>query len=86
MNIRKLINTIGVVLLTIPLSVSAIQLSSFSKNPSSNNSLTKQREIPPTSGTDKIVKEPDIDPMFTGGNSRNAQIHNIYLKLPKRGY
>ena len=58
MNIRKLINTIGVVLLTIPLSVSAIQLSFFSKNPSSNNSLTKQRETPPTSGTDKIVKEP----------------------------
>lgn len=83
MNIRKLINTMGVVLLTIPLSVSAIQLSFFSKNPSSNNSLTKQREIPPTSGTDKIVKEPDIDPMFTGGTAAMHKFITSTLNYPK---
>ncbi len=83
MNIRKLINTIGVVLLTIPLSVSAIQLSFFSKNPSSNNSLTKQRETPPTSGTDKIVKEPDIDPMFTGGTAAMHKFITSTLNYPK---
>ena len=83
MNIRKLINTIGVVLLTIPLSVSAIQLSSFSKNPSSNNSLTKQRKTPPTSGTDKIVKEPDIDPMFTGGTAAMHKFITSTLNYPK---
>ncbi len=83
MNIRKLINTIGVVLLTIPLSVSAIQLSFFSKNPSSNNSLTKQRETPPTSGTDKIVKEPDIDPMFTGGTVAMHKFITSTLNYPK---
>ena len=83
MNIGKLINTIGVVLLTIPLSVSAIQLSSFSKNPSSNNSLTKQRETPPTSGTDKIVKEPDIDPMFTGGTAAMHKFITSTLNYPK---
>lgn len=83
MNIRKLINTMGVVLLTIPLSVSAIQLSFFSKNPSSNNSLTKQRETPPTSGTDKIVKEPDIDPMFTGGTAAMHKFITSTLNYPK---
>ncbi len=83
MNIRKLINTVGVVFFAIPLSVSAIQSPSLSKNRSSNNSFVLQKKNPPLSKTDKIVKEPDIDPMFTGGTAAMHKFITSTLNYPK---
>jgi len=67
MNIRKLIYTIGIVFIAIPLSVSAAQ----------------QKKSPPVAETDKIVSQPDIDPMFTGGTAAMHQFIVSTLNYPK---
>jgi len=67
MNIQKLICPIGILFLFLPLSLAAAQ----------------QKKAPPASESEKIVSQPDIDPMFTGGTAAMHKFIVSTLNYPK---
>lgn len=85
MNIKKLINTWGVVFLCISHSITASAMHSFSVNENFMGSKTLQRqsETSPPALEDKIIKEPDIPPMFTGGTVAMHQFITSNLQYPQ---